>query len=150
MDAFSVRQPLRRRLLLQGVVIDRHDGTLAAGTIETAISERASNVVLLHKKDGILRFCIDYQQLSERTKKYSYTLPRRNGCLDTLTCGGWFSTLDLRNGYHQVALDPRDADKNCIYNVPWHISLEGHSFWPLQRSSDLPAPDGYCVVWSQF
>src|SRR6218665_1699199 len=114
-DAPPVRQPLRRQPLPHRVVVDEQlDSMLKAGTVEPAVSEWAANVVLARKKDGTLRFCIDYRQLNERTRKDSYPLPRIDECLDALAGGGWFSTLDLRSGYHQVAMDPRDADKTAF------------------------------------
>src|SRR6218665_1787640 len=114
-DAPPVRQPLRPLTLPHRVVVDEQlDSMLKAGTIEPAVSEWAANVVLARKKDGTLRFCIDYRQLNERTRKDSNPLPRIDECLDALAGGGWFRTLDLRSGYHQVAMDPRDADKTAF------------------------------------
>src|SRR5688572_2751311 len=114
-DARYVRQPLRRHPLPHRATIDSQlDSMLADGIIEPAVSEWAANVVLARKKDGSLRFCIDYRQLNDRTKKDSYPLPRIDECLDALAGGGWFSTLDLRSGYHQVEMDPRDADKTAF------------------------------------
>src|SRR5688572_29016332 len=114
-DARPVRQPLRRQPLPHRSAIDSNlDSMLADGIIEPTVSEWAANVVLARKKDGNLRFCIDYRQLNDRTKKDSYPLPRIDECLDALAGGGWFSTLDLRSGYHQVAMDPKDADKTAF------------------------------------
>ena len=114
-DARPVRQPLRRHPLPHRAAVDSQlDSMLADGIIEPAVSEWAANVVLARKKDGALRFCIDYRQLNEKTKKDSYPLPRIDECLDALAGGGWFSTLDLRSGYHQVAMDPKDADKTAF------------------------------------
>lgn len=70
---------------------------LADGTIETAISNLGANVVLARKKDGILRFCSDCRQLNSRIKNESYPFPQNDDCLDAVSSGGWFSTLDLRN-----------------------------------------------------
>lgn len=61
---------------------------LEAETIEPAVSEWAANVVLARKKDGTLRFCINYRQLNDRTKKDSYPLPQIDECLDAIS-GGW-------------------------------------------------------------
>ena len=107
---------------------------LEAGTIEPAVSEWAANVVLARKKDGTLRFCIDYRQLNERTRKDSYPLPRIDECLDALAGGGWFSTLDLRSGYHQVALDPGDADKTAF------ITRRGSYRWKVMPFGLCNAP----------
>jgi transposase InsO family protein/predicted aspartyl protease len=114
-EARPVRQPLRRQPLPHRAAVDEQlDRMLAEGSVEPAVSEWAANVVLARKKDGTLRFCIDYRQLNEKTKKDSYPLPRIDECLDALSSGGWFSTLDLRSGYHQVAMDPKDADKTAF------------------------------------
>ena len=65
---------------------------------------------MVKKCDGSLRFCVDYRQLNERTVKDAYPLPSIDACLDELAGAAWFSTFDLRSGYHQVKVDPRDAD----------------------------------------
>ena len=109
------RQTLRRHPNANLDIIDAHtDSMLQAGLVEPAQSEWASNVVLVRKSDGSMRFCVDYRQLNERTVKDSYPLPRIDVCLDALAGAKWFSTFDLRSGYHQVELDPRDADKTTF------------------------------------
>jgi len=113
--ARPIRQPLRRQPLPYRDAIDKHlDQMLDSGVIEPAMSEWAANVVLAKKKDGTLRFCIDYRQLNAQTRKDSYPLPRTDECLDALSGAEWFSTLDLRSGYHQVAMDPKDSDKTAF------------------------------------
>ena len=87
---------------------------LAQGTIEPALSPWASNVVLVKKKDGSLRCCIDYRQVNSLTRKDAYPLPRIDACLDAMSGAQWFSTFDLRASYHQVKVDPRDADKTAF------------------------------------
>ena len=82
--------------------------------VEPACSEWASNVVMVRKRDGTLRFCVDYWQLNGRTRKDSYPLPRIDVCLDALAGAEWFSTFDLWSGYHQVEMDPRDSDKTTF------------------------------------
>ena len=85
---------------------------LQADRIEPTQSEWMSNVVMVRKSDGSLRFfCVDYRQLNEKTIKDAYSLPRIDVCLDALAGTSWFSTFDLRSEYHQVEMDPRDADK---------------------------------------
>lgn len=95
--------------------IDKHvEQLLHQGAIETAKSEWASNVVLANKKDGSLTFCLDYRKLNSVTRGDSYPLPGIDSCLDALSNTCWFSTLDLRSGYHQVMLKPEDADKTAF------------------------------------
>ena len=114
-DCTPARQPLRRQPMLYAETVDKHiDEMLKASIIEPAQSEWASNLVLTKKKDGTTRCCVDYRQLNERTIKDSYALPRIDECLDTLKGAVWFSTLDLRSGYHQVAMHPGDADKTAF------------------------------------
>ena len=96
-----VRQPLRRQPITYVDLIEKQtQAMLDANIIEPATSEWASNVVLVKKKDGSMRFCVDYRQLNEKTVKDSYALPRIDECLDALKNASWFSTLDLRSGYH--------------------------------------------------
>jgi hypothetical protein len=81
---------------------------------EPCQSEWASNIVVVRKKDGSLRFCVDYRQLNDRTIKDAYSLPKIEECLDVLSGSSWFSTVDLRSGYHQVAMHPDDIQKTAF------------------------------------
>ena len=70
-----------------------------------SFSPWASAVVLVRKKDGGLRFCIDLRKLNNRTKKDGYSLPRIEDTLDCLHGAVWVSILDLESGYWQVELE---------------------------------------------
>ena len=78
---------------------------LDIGAISRTHSPWASAVVLVRKKGGGLRFCIDLRKLNERTVKDAYSLPRIDDALDCLRGASLFSSLDLRAGYWQVELD---------------------------------------------
>ena len=78
---------------------------LEIGAIRKSQSPWASAVVLVHKKDGALRFCIDLQKLNARTIKDAQTLPQIEDSLDSLNGAVIFTSLDLKSGYWQVELD---------------------------------------------
>lgn len=113
--AQPIRQPVRRisphrrqevkSLLKQ--MLDR-------GVVETSSSPWASPVVLVRKKDGSNRFCIDYRKLNHVTRKDAYPLPRIDLTLDALHGSLWFTTLDLLSGYWQVAMDESDKEKTAF------------------------------------
>ena len=67
--------------------------------IKPSCSHWASPVVLVKKKDGTSRFCIDYRKVNTVTQKDAYSLPRVDDLLDTLAGSRLFSTLDLISGY---------------------------------------------------
>ena len=109
------KQQLRRHPMAYLPVIDEHVGKMLDNDIcEPSFSPWASNVVLVKKSDGTLRFCIDYRQLNNLTVKDSYPLPRIDTCFDALGGAKYFSTLDLRQGYWQVENDPETADKTTF------------------------------------
>lgn len=82
--------------------------------IQTSESPWTSPVVLVKKKNGKLRFCVDYRKLNNITKKDAYPLPRIDEMLDTLSGSKWFSTLDLASGYWQVQMHPKDREKTAF------------------------------------
>ena len=78
---------------------------LEIGVIRKSQSPWASTVILVHKKDGALCFCINLRKLNARTIKDAQTLPRIEDSLDSLNGAVIFTSLDLKSGYWQVELD---------------------------------------------
>ncbi len=78
-----------------------------SGVISPSASPWASPVVLVRKKDGTLRFCIDYRELNSVTKTDTFPLPRIDDMLDQLNKAKFLSTLDLASGYWQVQVHPQ-------------------------------------------
>ena len=87
---------------------------LDAGAIRESESPYSSNVVLVRKKDGSLRFCIDFRKLNSRTIRDSYNLPRIDDTIDTLIGAKYFTKLDLRSGYWQVEMNEDDKAKTAF------------------------------------
>ena len=96
----------------------------------------ASPVVLVKKKNGKLRFCIDYRKLNTETRKDAYPIPRIEDMLDALQDTKWFITLDLASGYWQVEMDPKDQDKITF------ITKQGTY---TGRNMEYRAPIGYLI-----
>ena len=84
------------------------------GVIQPSTSPYSSPAVLVRKKTGALRFCIDYRKLNLKCKTPGYSLPRVHEALDCLSGCKWFSSLDLKNGYWQVELHPADRHKSAF------------------------------------
>jgi len=79
--------------------------------IRPSASPWGASVLLVKKKDGSLRLCMDYRQLNKLTVKNKYPLPRIDDLLDQLK-GAWvFSKIDLRSGYHQILVKSEDVQK---------------------------------------
>lgn len=87
---------------------------LAAGIIKESRSPYASPIVIVRKRNGKVRMCIDYRLLNSRTIPDQYTMPRIDDALDCLTGSKWFSVLDLRSGYYQVEMSEEDKEKTAF------------------------------------
>ena len=114
-DAPPIRQAVRRipphrRKEVQDLLEDM----LKKNVIKPSTSPWAAPIVLVKKKDGNTRFCVDYRKLNAVTNKDAYPLPRIDATLDTLAGSRWFSTLDLASGYWQVEIEKQDRQKTAF------------------------------------
>ena len=77
---------------------------LDGGAIRPSNSPWCNAIVLVRKKDGTLRFCIDFRRLNARTKKDSYPLPRMQETMESMVGARFFSSMDLKSGFWQVEM----------------------------------------------
>ncbi|KAI3368246.1 hypothetical protein L3Q82_007966 [Scortum barcoo] len=87
---------------------------LESQVIRESSSPYASPIVLVRKKDGSLRLCVDYRLLNSKTRKDAFPLPRIEESLDALSGAHWFSTIDLASGYNQVPVAEQDRPKTAF------------------------------------
>ena len=104
------RTPLNKRTVIDNAV----DEMLEAGIIRRSRSPWSFPVVVVDKKDGSKRFCVDFRQLNKITKPISYPLPVIDDILARLGKAKYFTTLDLKSGYWQVLMDETDREKTAF------------------------------------
>lgn len=114
-DDVPVRQRYRRIPPSEYDTVKAHiHQLLETQVIRESCSPYASPIVLVKKKDGTLRLCVDYRQLNRKTRKDAFPLPRIEESLDALSGARWFTTMDLASGYNQVPVTEGDKAKTAF------------------------------------
>ena len=114
-DARPIKQlPRRLPQALKPVVDKQVNEMLETGIIRQSNSPWASPIVLVRKKDGNWRFCIDFRKVNDLTVKDAYPLPQVNDIVDSLNGQKYFSTLDLTSGYWQVPVEQESIPKTAF------------------------------------
>jgi len=143
-DAVPIRaQPYRTGPFKRQIIADQFHKMLKLQDIEPSDSARASPVVIVPKKKGKSRSCVDYRRLKNITKKDAYPLPRMEDFLDSLGDANVFTSLDCKDGYWKVSLRPADREKTAftthagIYHwlsMPFRVTNAPATF---QRALDI-------------
>lgn len=99
------------------------DNMLDAGVVEPSESEWSSPALLVPKKDGSQRFCVDFRKLNKVTKRDAYPLPYISSILSKLGGAKYLSSLDLKSGYWQVELD-ETSKQYTAFTVPGRVLFQ--------------------------
>ena len=82
--------------------------------IRPSASPWGASILLVKKKDGSFRLCVEYRQLNKFTIKNKYPLPRIDDLMDQLRGASVFSKIDLRSEYHQIRVKVEDIQKTAF------------------------------------
>ena len=128
-DARPFKLPYRRMPFGRKKIVEEQvEQMLLDGVVKPSTSPWSSPVQLVNKKDGTIRFCVDYRKLNGVTKKNAYPLPRIDETLDSLGGNNWFCTLDLQAGYWQIAMAEKDKEKTAFSS---HMGLYQFELMPF-------------------
>ncbi|MCO5612108.1 hypothetical protein L7F22_066370 [Adiantum nelumboides] len=106
--------PYRVSLSQQEEIMKQVTELLEKGLIRPSSSPYCSPVLLVQKKDGTFRMCVDYRSLNKITIKNRFPIPRIDDILDKLQGARIFSRIDLKSGYHQIRITPEDVHKTAF------------------------------------
>jgi len=96
---------------------------LESGIIIESTSPYNNPLVLVRKKNGKLRMCVDFRELNAITKREFYPIPNAQEIFDRLSGKKFFSTIDLSKGYYQIKLDPSSQSKTAFSTSTGHYQF---------------------------
>lgn len=121
-------RPYRYPPTLKDEIEAQIDSMLRQGIIQPSSSLFNSSVLLVRKKDGSWRFCVDYRYLNALTVKTSFLISIFEQLMDELAGAEWFSTLDLLSGYHQIRLQEGEEYKTAFSTHVGHYEFKVVAF----------------------
>ena len=96
---------------------------LKQGIIRPSKSPYASQVVIVRKKTGEIRLCVDFRKLNTISIHDSFPLPRVEEALQAVQAAVWFSSFDLAQGYLQMAMEEEDIEKTTHFALALVVSM---------------------------
>ena len=153
-DVRPLRQPVRRLPYgeIRDAVKSEIDMLVSANIALASTSPWASSFVMVRKKIGGWRMCVDYRRLNSVTKFDCVPLPRLDEALDAFVCALVFSSLDLAMAYHQVLVKTSDVEKTALITHVGLIEMQKSLFAFVMRVG-VSAVDGRSAAgtdWSHL
>ena len=138
-DGPPVKQQLRRMPeALKAAVKEEVQKMLNQGVVRPSSSPWSSPTVLVRKKNGTWRFCVDYHKVNSMTRRDAYPLPRIDATLDALAGAQYFTTL-VASG---VGRGCQREDR--FFNVIWPLRVQCHAIWSDQCPTNISEAHGLC------
>ncbi|MCO5556935.1 hypothetical protein L7F22_010490 [Adiantum nelumboides] len=108
------KPPYRVSAVQQEEIMTEVNELLLKGHLQPSSFPFCSHVLLVQKKDGSWRLCIDYRALNKITVKNKFPIPRIDDVSDRLQGASFFSRIDLKSGYHKIPVNPANVPKTAF------------------------------------